>query len=180
MAAPSERARSAEDALPLLFLDVDGPLLPFGGTSADDSGMDGYFGRLDPTLGERLAALPCRLVWATAWEDDANAELAPRLGLPELPVVAWPAPSDERARADDWFGLHWKTRTLVEWADGRAFVWVDDELTDDDRRWVSEHHAGQALLHHVDSWRGLGDEDFCLLEKWLASALGPDQGSSRR
>lgn len=172
-----------DDTLPLLFLDVDGPLVPFGGATGDaddagsagdgsdaDDGMDAYLSGLSPVLGARLAALPCRLVWATAWEQDANTEIGPRIGLPELPVVVWPAPGDERARVDDWFGVHWKTRTLVEWAAGRPFAWVDDELTDADRRWVAEHHPSRALLHHVASWRGLADEDFRVLREWLAEA----------
>ena len=129
--------------------------------------MDAQFARLDRSLGRRLAALPCRLVWATAWEDDANVEIAPRIGLPRLPVVFWPESSDEREREDTWLGVHWKTRALVSWAAGRSFVWVDDEVTDTDRQWVSKHHAGRALLHHVDSSRGLSDADFVVLDAWL-------------
>jgi hypothetical protein len=45
--------------------------------------------RLDPEHGRRLSALPCELVWATTWMADANSEIAPRIGLPELPVVVW-------------------------------------------------------------------------------------------
>jgi len=114
----------------LLFLDVDGPLLPFGEDpqhTRRHATPDSRLSRLSPRLGLRLAALPCELVWATTWEDDANAEVAPRLGLPTLPVVNWPESSGHE-REDIWLGLCWKTRTLVDWADGRPFVWVDDEL----------------------------------------------------
>jgi len=155
---------------PLLFLDVDGPLLPFGGNKShelSDAAADAHLSRLDRSVGLRLAALPCDLVWATAWEDEANIEIAPRIGLPQLPVVNWPASSDERERVDDWLGLHWKTRTLVEWAAGRPFAWVDDEITRADQIWVSANHPSQALLHHVDSSRGLGDKDFTALHEWL-------------
>lgn len=159
-----------EELLPLVFLDVDGPVLPFGPAPVSEPWadvMDAQFARLSRSLGLRLAALPGRLVWATAWENDANLEIAPRIGLPDLPVVLWPDSSDERAREDTWFGLHWKTRALVEWAAGRDFVWIDDELTDADREWVSSAHPGRALLHHVDSSRGLSDEDFAALDEWL-------------
>ncbi|GAA1631650.1 HAD domain-containing protein [Nonomuraea maheshkhaliensis] len=158
---PSHRER------PLLFLDVDGPLLPFGDGSRPPPPGGGHLARLDPQVGLRLAALPCDLVWATTWEDQANAELAPRLGLPRLPVVNWPEPSAEAEHEDRWLGLCWKTRTLVAWAKGRSFVWIDDEITDADRDWVPAHHPGRALLHHVPSPRGLTDDDFTALDQWL-------------
>ncbi|GAB3161190.1 hypothetical protein GCM10027161_70210 [Microbispora hainanensis] len=123
--------------------------------------------RLTFEVGTRLAALPCELVWATTWEEEANAEIAPRIGLPRLPVVSWPEPADHHTREDQWFGLCWKTRTLVNWAGGRPFAWVDDEITDADREWVSAHHSGGALLHHVESYRGLTGEDFAALDQWL-------------
>lgn len=155
---------------PLLFLDVDGPLIPFGGNrqrEAEDPAPDAHLARLKRSVGLRLATLPCDLVWATAWEDQANVEVAPRIGLPQLPVVNWPASSDEREHVDEWFGLHWKTQTLVDWAAGRAFAWVDDEISGADQDWVSENHPGQALLHRVKSSRGLTDKDFATLDKWL-------------
>jgi hypothetical protein len=64
--------------------------------------------------------------------------------------------------------LHWKTRGLVEWAAGRSFVWVDDEITGIDRAWVSAHHPGHALLHRVDPSAGLTDEDFQVIRCWPA------------
>jgi hypothetical protein len=155
---------------PLLFLDVDGPLLPFGDgpqRQPSGSGQTAHLARLDPQVGLRLAALPCDLVWATTWEDQANAEIAPRIGLPRLPVVSWPDPSDEDEREDQWFQLCWKTRTVVAWANQRPFAWVDDEITEADRDWVSTHHPGRALLHHVPSPTGLTDDDFIAVEQWL-------------
>lgn len=77
--------------------------------------------RLDPEHGRRLAALPCDLVWATTWMAKANEVLAPRLGLPQLPVVDWLDDEGDSGRP------HWKTRSHVQWAAGRRFVWADDE-----------------------------------------------------
>ncbi|MEV0278825.1 HAD domain-containing protein [Streptomyces sp. NPDC050610] len=176
-----------DSALPLLFLDVDGPLIPFGATRQQlpngyptyeagrhvPRGVDAnpLITRVDPAHGPRLTALPCELVWATTWMDDANTCLAPWLGLPELPVVAWPDPSAEDGRD----GLHWKTRTLLNWAAGRPFAWVDDEITDRDLAWVEERCPGQALLHPVDPRRGMADGDFSALEKWLRAAAAVDR-----
>ena len=64
--------------------------------------------RLDPALGPRLLALGCELVWATTWMAQANEEIAPRLGLPVLPLVTWSEAAD-----DPPVGLHWKTEDLV-------------------------------------------------------------------
>lgn len=103
-----------EEGRVVLFLGVDGPLIPFGpsvdgprgasGSPASGSGCaachpapgNPLLGRLDPAVGPRLLALGCDLVWASTWLDDANEVVAPRIGLPELPVVRWP---DTRADA---------------------------------------------------------------------------------
>lgn len=177
--------RSPASSRPVLFLDVDGPLIPFGSPdghrtyeapgAALETGGHPLLSRVNPALGPRLAGLPCELVWATTWMDDANACVAPRLGLPDLPVVDWPEPSaDDGGGGTGWTGgrgatgaTHWKTGGLVAWAAGRAFAWVDDEIRDADRRWVSAHHPGPALLHRVDPRVGLGDPDFTVLDAWL-------------
>lgn len=173
---------------PLLFLDVDGPLIPFGGsvreypdgypTYRSDAGRPEDAGnpllnRIDPACGPRLASLGCELVWATTWMDDANDSIAPWLGLPSLPVVEWPEDVED---VGERRGLHWKTRTLVRRAAGRSFVWVDDEITDVDRRWVASHHPGRALLHRVDPRHGLTEADFVALAEWVRGG-GPGSGS---
>lgn len=149
---------------------MDGPLLPFGGNPQcvhRGTAAVPHLARLDPDTGLRLAVLPCTLVWATAWLEDANTEIAPRIGLPNLPVVTWPEPTQAHEHEDRWLGLCWKTRTLVHWAAGRPFAWIDDEITEADRDWVSVHHPGPALLHGIDASRGLTDQDFAALDAWL-------------
>lgn len=155
----------------LIFLDVDGPLLPFrerpgtppGPPPPDPSGHP-LLHRLDPADGPRLSALGGRLVWATTWMATANEIVAPRLGLPPLPVVPFP---DDPMIGN---GLHWKTLALTEWAGGRPFVWLDDEVTDTDRRWVEDCYPGRALVHRVDAYDGLTPADYDMVRRWLRDA----------
>jgi hypothetical protein len=99
---------------------------------------------------------------------DANEVIGPLLGLPELPIVQWPEDADDDRPGLPRPGLvHWKTQGLVDWATGRCFVWIDDEITDADRRWVDDHHAAPALLHRVDPHRGLTRDDIDTISWWL-------------
>jgi Swiss Army Knife RNA repair-like protein len=155
----------------LVFLDVDGPLIPLKARAnarpaRTDVDLLAEYGnplldRLDPEDGRRLLSLGCRLVWATTWMGEANEVISPLLGLPKLPVVEWP--DDEEPLGT----LHWKTPFLTRWAAGRSFVWLDDELTDADRRWVKANHPGRGLLHRVDPNTGLTEKDFSAIRQWL-------------
>ncbi|WP_039629210.1 HAD domain-containing protein [Streptomyces sp. 769] len=180
---------------PVLLVDVDGPLNPYA--AKPQRRPDGYQthrlltprweaaqrrrltdwgltdGRikplrvwLNPHHGPALLALPFDLVWATTWEQEANDFIAPALGLPTLPFVPWRSPRPEPAG-----DVFWKTPEIVAWARGRAFAWVDDEITDADRAWVAEHHHGPALLRRTDPRVGLTAEDFAVLGAW-ATDLG--------
>jgi hypothetical protein len=93
---------------------------------------------------------------------EANEVVAPRLGLPQLPVVQWPDADDQVVS-----GLHWKTVSVAAWATGRPFVWLDDEVTEADRRWVAAQHPASALLHRVDAYVGLSSADFAEVRQRL-------------
>lgn len=156
----------------LLFLDVDGTLLPSDGAKLDatlvdwqewQSNRNPRLARIDRTHGRLLLALACDLVWATAWMHDANEVIPPLLGLPPLPVADLPeAPPEDPIGA-----LHWKTAPLVAAAAGRRFVWLDDEISDIDREWVRAHHGESALLHRVDPRSGLTEADLAVVGHWL-------------
>jgi hypothetical protein len=154
--------------VPIVFLDVDGVLLPMRARPgsrrpAPDSGNP-LLDRLDPADGPRLLALGAELVWATSWLSEANAVLSPRLGLPSLPVVTWPDDESEVPR-----GVHWKTPAIVRWAAGRPFAWLDDEATDADRHWVAATHPGAALVHRIDPLVGLTVTAVETVGRWLGA-----------
>ncbi|MER7663936.1 MULTISPECIES: hypothetical protein [unclassified Streptomyces] len=161
---------------PLLFLDVDGPLNPYA--AKPERRPDGYTTLrvprpagtpdglstrrrplrvwLNPEHGPALLGLGYELCWATTWMADANRWIAPVLGLPELPYVDF-GDALFQERPD---GVHWKTGLLVDFADGRAFAWVDDEQSGLDEEYVTAHHRGHGLLHHVNPRIGLRGHDF--------------------
>ncbi|WP_406126442.1 HAD domain-containing protein [Streptomyces canus] len=165
---------------PLLYLDVDGPLNPYAakperrpeGYTTHRMKPEGWLAQhpglppsrvrplrvwLNPSHGQSLLKLTDRydMVWATTWRNEANTFIAPVLGLPPLPFVDWPTTLTPGPN-----GTFWKTRHLVNHAGGRPFVWLDDELDDNDREFVAGHHEGPALLHWVDPRVGLRERDF--------------------
>lgn len=130
---------------------------------------------LNPSHGPALMSLGFDLVWATTWENEANELIGPHIGLPDLPYVKFDRRPDplpgmlDRTVLDTSHGLegtYFKTAQLVRWADGRPFVWVDDEVTNVDTVWISQKTFMKSVVYPVDPRRGLVDEDFSALRKF--------------
>ncbi|CAM5487391.1 hypothetical protein SPURM210S_06728 [Streptomyces purpurascens] len=82
--------------------------------------------------------------------DDANRWIAPVLGLPELPFVDF----DDVLLQERPDGVHWKTGPLVDYAGGQ---------------YVTAHHQGPGLLHHINPRIGLRQDDFRALADYARS-----------
>jgi hypothetical protein len=166
---------------PLVLLDVDGVLNPQKRSSlrfrrydvVTDGESHGIL--LDPRHGAKLVALArdtgAELVWATAWEQNANNEISSRIGLPHLPVIA--VGGDLLSRA----GEHFKTRPVADYVRRRPFVWFDDELTPADQDYLSVHPGvGAFLLIDIDPRTGLADHHLAQARDWLTTTSWPVGG----
>ncbi|MFC7923466.1 HAD domain-containing protein [Streptomyces cinereoruber] len=165
---------------PLLLIDVDGPLNPYAakperrpeGYETHRMSPTGWTGAkplrvwLNPDHGSELLALAeaYELVWATTWKGEANDWIGPPLGLPALPYIDWPQMHGKAP-----LGTFWKTQYILEYAAGRPFAWVDDDITPYDREYVERNHLAVALLLRVDERIGLIRPDFDALAEWAAA-----------
>lgn len=128
------------------------------------------------------------VVWCTTWEDAANTEIGPRVGIKNSPVLYFPGDcNDANGPAHQWAKLYghrgsWKTRWVAKWiddfgvyknADGefvrRPWVWVDDDVNGHDTKHFNSHwddNAPDFWVNHIEPHRGLTAEDFENIIEW--------------
>jgi hypothetical protein len=139
---------------PLLLLDVDGVLNPYGYRHRPPGFAEHHLFPEDeePVLVNRehgtwITALTRAydVTWATAWNEDANRLLAPLLGIAPLPVLAMP-PIPFQARD--------KVPLIADFARHRPAVWIDDTHTPEAWIWA-DHRTEPTMLIPVDPATGL-------------------------
>jgi hypothetical protein len=159
---------------PLLLLDVDGVLNPWLMPRLPAGYQEHRIGQFDVVLagwhGPALLRL-CRdagleLVWATTWEEDANREIAPRVGLPaDLPWIPF------KAQEVDLFTETRKLPAVQRWVEDRACAWIDDDLGFDAWTWAAKRTGAgiPTLLVQPSPGRGLIREHLDAIEAWVAA-----------
>lgn len=129
---------------PMLFLDVDGVLNPFGPLCpAEFAEHDLFPGeepvRVNPEHGTWITELlgTFDIIWATFWNEDANRLLVPLLHIDPLPVLAMPsAPSRPSA----------KVPLIASCAGKQPAAWIDDAHPAEARTWSRARQAPTRLI----------------------------------
>ncbi|MEH0939060.1 HAD domain-containing protein [Micromonospora psammae] len=165
---------------PWLLLDIDGVLNPTD-DHADrgfaEHHLHGYRVQLSREHGRMLNDLVREdlvdLRWATTWNHAANAYVAPVVGLADpLPVLV----IDRALAGPVPYGVNWKAASVLAEADGMPFAWLDDFLTDADRRWAEARVLDTGiptLLVPIDPAVGLLPEHLDQVRSWARSTSGP-------
>jgi hypothetical protein len=132
-------------ARPLLLLDVDGVLNPYGAHTCPPGFTDHdlFPGeepvRINPDHGPWIIELATTfdVTWATGWNDHANHLLAPLLRIPTLPVLAMPPapflPAD-------------KVGPIAALSQRRPAAWIDDLHTPEALAWRDARPAPTLLI----------------------------------
>jgi hypothetical protein len=111
------------------------------------------------------------LVWATSWGPRAVEWIAPRLGLPDMPVIDVPnqAPG---------FGWSAKQGPIRRWVGERPLAWLDDRWGGKEWGWAEDRREDDGiptLLVEVHPGRGLLREQIDEVLTWLTTEVAEYQ-----
>lgn len=195
---PARRDRTRRDRFPLqsgdappmtapvLVLDVDGVLNPFGPEPARSGFARHRYNGLN-TAGEKvefdvhlhpqhgawieaLVALGVDAVWGTTWGDIANEWIAPRIGLTtDLPVL------DVGAHVSTRFGWTSKaTAVLDHIGRDRPLAWLDDIFGGKEFGWAEgrSDRGVPTVVEQIDGSAGLAPATQTRVERWAEQVTG--------
>lgn len=115
---------------------------------------------LDPAWGGALRGLTdlgAQLVWATGWNEGANAHIGPLLGLPELPI----APAVHGAKAS----------TVIPWGGLKPWAWLEDDPGELETAVALTPPGVPCLPVLVDRATGLTPDHINQVASWLSSLV---------
>ncbi len=152
---------------PLLFVDIDGVLNPYGGSCPDGFSEHWLFPNEDEPVrvcnrhGEWLHELARHydLMWGSSWSDEERAALADIIDLPYFHGAV------ELPRGQ--FDPALKVPAIERAAGPRSIAWIDDLLTPEAWAWALARPA-PTLLIPVDPAVGLTHEHVHQLRDWAA------------
>lgn len=152
---------------PLLLVDVDGVLRPWGWGNED---------RIFDTQknARRLQRLRKHfdLAWCTDWQDEANEVMAPRHGLPNLPVVR---------RTSGYHEVHWKLNWIEAFVGDKPYAFLDDDISDLGLLYASWRNSKVPTLWiPVKPSVGLADEHVEELEAFADSLVDYSNASETK
>lgn len=162
---------------PLLLLDVDGVLAPFGPTikptgfrqhTLHTELLGDHKVWLNSQHGDWLRPLQelFDFVWCSGWEDEAPQLLGPILGLAPAPVIHF----NQRAVIN--LPLN-KLPDVADFVGDRPLAWLDASLQEKDYRWASERD--RTLLIAPEHNVGLLHEHIDRLQQFAADTFDPAQ-----
>jgi hypothetical protein len=154
------------DPRPVLLVDVDGVLNPWSAVSCPAGYQEYAFypGErvlLSPGHGALLTRLAqsFELVWATAWQHDANRLICPVLGIAELPVIEFPLAGRDL--------IFRKLPAVIAAVGDRPCAWIDDEHRPDHYSWAQRRGVPTWMVD-IDPAVGLTLGTGESLEQWAA------------
>lgn len=182
---------------PVLLIDIDGVLCPFMECEGYEMFHlpEGDWVWMSQKNGERLARLRQRfdLMWATAWEHQANERILAPLGLEDpLPYIDFTVerlgplrrhillpPEGAQRRAQ---GGSWKLAWIAQWGDesGRPLAWIDDDIHEDAIQWAQERadEGVRTLALRIPANTGLEDNHVEYLEVWADDGKADADGGA--
>lgn len=188
---------------PILLLDVDGVVNAFGPRRPHVERQLGgrrvkgvwipYVIRFDNEVVEMIDRLAehFEIHWATMWNQAANEEISPALGVEPFPVMhcnhnaGWDVAADEGMNAVEIHRLWYaKTPLIPEYVGDQPFAWLDDDHALADDRYLADHTDQHFLLVRTNADSGMDWDDVNTLVEWAqalaAGTLEPRAPRSER
>jgi len=159
---------------PIWFLDVDGVVnaLPKHGNASEGYQQTTILGfpiKYRPEVIEFINRIHrdglAEVHWLTTWGADARYHFAKAVGLDDFEHAHEPAQSGSQERIV-WLPTWWKLQVIKSVAQGRRFVFTDDDLGADITRLIRDF-ANDTLLLTPCSEVGLDDEQLEHIDKFL-------------